>query len=453
VEDHLQYGEFPDADTACSVARDNRSVYGDGRDRSNHYEIKLNLNRPTDDLNWVLRGSCYLWNNASGTGGSSAKRGLEEFVGACEDPVSLEPGGPDDGSDSCPRQCPPGYVQTEAPYHPDADTAVSTGFDCMVERTNEECQELGKAKVDSQFGSYCVNECAHGMFNGVCLQPPEEDPECSKDSPDYRGEVVLGYGQDPIPACGDFDQCSGDQPGQVGFVNGELRCIPEDYGVPECKGDTITVIDEYGFVCESLQNQPDDPETPEEPNTDTDGDGEPDEYDPDNDPDINRKQLDDLKDGQATANQSLSNLENLGKGTNKRLDGIGEGIDKGNKELGRIEANTGKSATELEALNEKLDDPDSGYDTSSLGDAATFSESSERLFQLISTNPTIQAVTTIPSISSNNTCPVWTIPATDFWKAMPIDSHCQILADHRGLLSMLFIAVWTLAAVFVFLRA
>lgn len=36
---------------------------------------------------------------------------------------------------------------------------------------------------------------------------------------------------------------------------------------------------------------------------------------------------------------------------------------------------------------------------------------------------------------------------------MPIDSHCQILNDHRGLLSMLFIAVWTLAAVFVFLRA
>lgn len=371
----------------------------------------------------------------------------------CTDPVSFEPGGPDTSGNACPQHCLPGYVQTEAPYNPNAGTEYSTGFDCMVERTNEECQELGKAKVDSQFGSYCVNECAHGVFNGVCLQPPEDDPECSKDSPDYRGEVVLGYGQDPIPACGDFDQCSGDQPGQVGFVNGELRCIPEDYGVPECKGDTITVIDEYGFVCESLQNKPEDPETPEDPNTDTDGDGEPDEYDPDNDPNINRKQLDDLKDGQATANQSLSNLENLGKGTNKRLDGIGEGIDKGNKELGRIEANTGKSATELEVMNEKLDDPDSGYDTSSLGDAPTFAESSERLKTSIATNPTIQAVTTIPSISSNNTCPVWTIPSTQFWEAMPIDSHCQILSDHRGLLSMLFIAVWTLAAVFVFLRA
>ena len=59
----------------------------------------------------------------------------------------------------------------------------------------------------------------------------------------------------------------------------------------------------------------------------------------------------------------------------------------------------------------------------------------------------------IPTIASNNTCPVWTIPSTDYWSAMTIDSHCQILNDHRGLLSMLFIAVWTIAAVFVFLRA
>lgn len=359
---------------------------------------------------------------------------------------------------------------------PSGPVVRDTGECVDPPKTPGECQEIGELYDPAT--KQCVTQCQHGEFNGSCLLPPEPENECTKDSPDYRGEVVLGYGQSPIPACGDFDQCSGDTQGQVGFVNGELRCLPEDFGVPKCQGDSITVIDEYGFVCEPLANAPEEPETPEQPNTDTDGDGQPDEYDPDNDPNINRKQLDALNDKQQQANDSLSNLEGIGKGTNKRLDdikqgvsdlvemgqngelgggggnspGSGEGLQdgEGNDYLADIKQNTKDTA---DTLTELKDGPDDGYSTDGLGDAPTFAESSERLQLAITNNPTIAAVTTIPSVGSNNTCPVWTIPATDFWKAMPLDSHCQILTDHRGLLSMVFIAVWTLAAVFVFLRA
>ena len=342
----------------------------------------------------------------------------------------------------------------------------------------EQCKEEGLAH-DPATGK-CVEECEHGMLNGACLPPPEDNDECTSDSPDYRGEVVLGYGQSPIPACGNFDQCEGTG-GSVGFVNGELRCLSADYGAPQCKGDTITVIDEYGFVCEPLTNQPEEPETPEEPNTDTDGDGVPDEYQEQNDPESLDKGLDDVKgaiqDGNAKtdkSNQHLKNIENAVKGIADNVssleqmgkngelaggggagggDGTGLVNEQGEDYLGDLADIKQNTKDTADTLTEIKDGPEGGYNTDGLGDAPTFSESSERLQLAITNNPTIQAVTTVPSIASNNTCPVWTIPSTDYWSAMTIDSHCQILNDHRGLLSMLFIAVWTLAAVFVFLRA
>jgi hypothetical protein len=351
--------------------------------------------------------------------------------------------------------------------------------------TPEYCREKGENfNPYADEGMECTKHCQHGSFNGTCLSAPEpEDEECTPESPDYRGELVLGYGTEPASMCGDYDQCSGDGTGgTVGVVNGEIRCLADDYGAPKCKGGTISVIDEHGFVCETLQNQPDPDEVAEAPNTDTDGDGEPDEYQRENDPESVDKGLDKVADAigegnEATdkSNQHLakieSHLEGIGSdlsslktmGENGELAGGGGGSgggdgtglvnDQGEDYLGDladIKQNTKDTADRLEEIK---DGPDDGYSTDNLGDAPTFADSSERLFQLISTNPTIEAVTTIPSISSNNTCPVWTIPATDFWKAMPIDSHCQILSDHRGLLSILFVAVWTLAAVFVFLRA
>lgn len=358
-------------------------------------------------------------------------------------------------------------------------------FDCVIpEQTPEECKENGQ--VHNPNTGLCELECEHGQLNGSCLPPPEEPNECNSDSADYRGQIVQGYGKSPINFCGDIDQCSGDKPGQIGLVNGELRCIAEDYGVPKCKGDSISVVDDYGFVCEPLTNTPEEePEIPEEPNTDTDGDGEPDEYQRENDPDAVNKGLDKVVDAinegnskTDTSNEHLGNIENavkdiannvgalkemgengeLGGGGGGGSDGGGEGLknDQGEdylSDLADIKENTKNTADGMGDLNEKLDDPDDGYSTDELGDAPTFEESAVRLQGVITGNPTIEAVTTIPTIAENTTCPVWTIPATDYWSAMPLDTHCDILETHRGLLSLVFMAAWTLAAVFVFLRA
>lgn len=346
--------------------------------------------------------------------------------------------------------------------------------------TQDECLESGQL-YDGATQS-CVDECDHGAMNGVCLSGPIDNKECTAKSDDYRGELVLGYGKPPIKVCGDIDQCSGtgdDNKGQIGVMNGELRCIATDYGQPSCKGDTINVVDEYGFACEPLSNTPDEEEVAEAPNTDTDGDGEPDEYQRKHDPESVDKGLDKVaskidksNDKADTANQHLGKIEDAVKdiakdvgsleqmGKNGELggggsSGSGDGLknDQGEDYLGDladIKKNTKDTADTLEDIK---DGPDEGYNTDALGDAPTFEETTDRLQSAITGNPTIQAVTTIPTIAENNTCPVWTIPATKFWDAMPLDAHCDILNDYQGQLSAMFIAFWTLSAVFVFLRA
>ncbi len=362
--------------------------------------------------------------------------------------------------------CRAGYVQVEG-------TGYTAPFQCMINREPGECADLGLSEVQTSEGAFCAEECEYGMLNGACLPPPEPQQECTKESPDYRGQVVLGYGKPPINACGDFDQCSGDKPGQVGIFNGELRCISEEYGAPECKGESIMVIDDYGFACEPLTNVPETPDAPEDPNTDTDGDGQPDEYNPDNDPNINRKQLDKLNENQQKGNESLKNLERIGKGTNDRLDDIKQGVNdlvemgrngelgggggaggngeglqdgEGNDYLEDIKQNTRDTADALEA-------PEGGLNTEGLGNAPEFGESATRLKNALFGHPTIQAVTTIPTIGTSTTCPTWTIPANDYWDALTLDIHCAILEDYRSTLSVLFLFFWTVVAIFLFLRA
>jgi hypothetical protein len=332
-----------------------------------------------------------------------------------------------------------------------ADGWVSSGqdpgvapFDCVIpDQQPEECYENGQI-YDAENG-YCVLDCPNGQLNGVCLQDTGDNADdCNADSPDYKG--YIGNGSTKTNLCTSNMECEG---GAFGVVNGTPACIPDEYGPPTCEIESVLVLDEYGYVCGNPQDAPEPGQEPdewwkdEEPNTDTDGDGEPDEYQRENDPTSVDKGLGKIADGLGDTNNKID-------GTNQRLDKVGKGIDAVNKNLNE---GLGTANQTLNNINEKLDGPDNGYSTDGLGDAPTFQESTERLRTSIATNPTIQAVTTIPTIASNNTCPVWTIPSTDYWSAMTIDSHCQILNDHRGLLSMLFIAVWTIAAVFVFLRA
>jgi hypothetical protein len=326
----------------------------------------------------------------------------------------------------------------KAPNYIDPDTGG-----CRPPQEPEECYENGQI-YDAEYGR-CVLDCPNGQLNGVCLQDTGDNAEdCNADSPDYKG--FIGNGATKHNLCTSNMECEG---GAFGLVNGTPACIPDEYGPPTCEIESVLVIDEYGYVCGNPQDAPEPGQEPdewwkdEEPNTDTDGDGQPDEYNRENDPTSVDKGLGKIGEGVSDTNTKLD-------GTNQRLDKVGKGIDAVNKNLNE---GLGTANQTLGQINEKLDGPDNGYNTDGLGDAPTFQESTERLRNSIATNPTIQAVTTIPTIASNNTCPVWTIPSTDYWSAMTIDSHCQILNDHRGLLSMLFIAVWTIAAVFVFLRA
>ena len=358
---------------------------------------------------------------------------------------------------------------------------------CVLDRDQEpeECRENGQLfDVDK---GYCVLECepGHPQLNGQCLTGNPEEPECGPDSDNYRGDVPIGYGGSAIPVCGDLSCTTGGKPGQAGVFNNELVCLADDYGAPKCKGESITVIDEYGFVCEPLTNQPEEPENPEAPNTDTDGDGEPDEYQRENDPESIEKGLDNvekaIREGNAKtdkSNQHLGNIENAVKriaddvssleqmGKNGELSGGGGGASGGGEglknddgedylgDLADIKQNTKDTADGIDTLNEKLDDPEGGYSTDELeGRVPTFEESADRLYNTLVSNPTIEAVTTIPELASNNTCPVYTMPSTAYWSAMTIDIHCTILNEHRGTLSTVFLIVWTLTAIMVFLRA
>lgn len=377
-------------------------------------------------------------------------------------------------TDEC--SCDEGYI-------PGGGVPGEGQFDCVIPpQQPEECKENGQLYNPEK--GYCVLECEETSLNGACLPDPEPNDDCTKDSSDYRGQVVTGYGKDPVNACGDFDQCSGDKPGQVGFMNGELRCISEDYGAPKCKGGSITVMDEYGFVCSTLENKPEEPETPEEPNTDTDNDGQPDEYQKDNDPNINRKQLDELNKSQKDANDSLANLENIGKSGNKTLKDISSGVDElvkmgKNGELGGgdgsgtgsgaglqndqgedylgdladIKKNTKDSADNLQDIEDGLTAPEGGYGLGELLNIPTLSETATNFKNTVMGTSLAQTMDGLTGLPANTTCPVWVIPATDYWEAIPMTSHCDILEEQRSALGVIFMFFWTGIAAFTFWRA
>jgi len=387
----------------------------------------------------------------------------------CEINLSHEPGGPE--IEWCPSICSDGYV---------SDITEGTNFDCIVPRQPEECYEVGRAFNAPQ--QQCSDECEFGMLDGFCLAPLEEEDTCTPGSEGFVGSY--GSGNQQVHVCGPASQECKDSGGTFGIVNGQATCLPEEYGAPQCKSGSVNdvlVNDGYGFVCETVGDPDSDQEPPEEPepNTDTDGDGIPDEYQRENDPDAGNKQRDEIIEGQAKGNEALEGISDrldqlveIGKEGNRHLDGIGGGVgelvemgragelaggggsgggeglvdDDGNHYLADIEQNTRETADALEG-------PEGGYNTDGKGDASTFGETADRLRLLISDHPTISAVTSVPTIASNTSCPVYTLPANEYFGALTMSVHCQIFDDYRGQLGALFMAIWTLAAVMVFLRA
>ncbi|GGY83575.1 hypothetical protein [Marinobacter zhanjiangensis] len=353
----------------------------------------------------------------------------------------------------------------EAPNYID----VVTG-ECVQVQEPEECFENGE--IYSPDTKTCIPECENGtLLDGYCLLPDDDpddpDDDCTPDTDGYQGTYGTGNGQ--VHVCAPAKSECEDQNGTYGIVNGEATCLPEGYGADTvCDSDSLNMIavnDGYGFTCEKVDGYPGDEEEEEdpEPNTDTDGDGVPDEYDRTNDPDTGNRQRDDILDELGEGNRHLQNIDNRLKGiTENGLPGTGGGNGSGDDSGNPAPTQEGQEQTNeelegigdtLDEMNEKMDNPDDGYSTDGLGNAATFEQSSNRLYGAISSHPTIAAVSQVPSIASNTSCPTYTFPANDYWGATTMDVHCDILENYRGQLSALFMAVWTIAAVVVFLKA
>src|SRR5690554_2391385 len=373
----------------------------------------------------------------------------------------------------------------------------------------EECFETGQ--VWNPVTKQCTLNCPNGQLNGQCLENPESN--CGPDSPDYMG--AIGPGGSAVCES-QFNECQGGG-GQLGIFNGNSVCISDDYGPPTlCGPGQISVFDSYGFTCapivgsENGNPQWQDGELKE----DTDGDGVPDRFNPNL---VNSSEMLQLVGGNIfnqnnhiinqnnITNHNLTNINNSvnnlnqtinqqGEQANQNLEGIagilgqiagdvsdiatngipgtggGDGGDGGDGgtggdgtgegegvELGTIEGLLGDANDKQDGTNEKLDKiingEEGGLSTEGLGDAPGFGDSIGRLQTAFFDHPTIQKVTTLPSLAEGSSCPVFTIPANDYWDALTMDMHCTVLEDYRGMLSGMFLFFWTVLAIFAFLRA
>ncbi|WP_417521909.1 hypothetical protein [Marinobacter sp.] len=227
----------------------------------------------------------------------------------------------------------------------------------------------------------CVAECPAGSWplNNTCVgsADPEPDPDtCDSSSEDFRGNVNQGYGNPPLAICGDTTCTTGGKPGQSGIFNGELVCLAEDHGAPKCKGGTIIVIEEYGFICESVGDEED---------TDT-SDGDSDE---DGEGDLTgiAGQLQDIK----------ALLDQGNTGTGKGLKGLG---DKLVDAIGKIpggggsgnEPGEGEGETPVnwsgDAIDTELTDPTEDYEQVMADYQAKIHEIKAEVQAMFSTNLT-----------------------------------------------------------------
>lgn len=318
---------------------------------------------------------------------------------------------------------------------------------CKIIRDSEECFEKGELFDDTY--KMCVPECEGMVLDGFCLDPYDtEDDDEGKCTPETDGFVgTYGEGNKKTHVCAPFQQECKDNKGTFGIVNGEATCLPEGYGAPECKSGSandVLVNDGYGFVCETVGNPEEEEDTPPDPNTDTDGDGVPDEYDRSNDPDAGNKQRDEMLDGQKKGNEKLD-------GANDRLDKLAEIGKEGNSFLDDIEDGIGGINAKLDGLGEA---PEGGFSLSVLTDAIpTFSDTATGFGDAIAGTQMAQFAQGLTNIPSSASCPVYVMPQTEYWDSMPMTIHCDIFEEYRGLFSVIFMFFWTGTALFVFLRA
>jgi hypothetical protein len=371
----------------------------------------------------------------------------EQCVPPCEDPNHEDPNGECVPIPNCPVGEVGNYVLGTSGWvwqcFPDVDgngqpDPVICGVDDGKTATECSCAETG--------GSYFA------AFD-ECLPPAPND--CDANSSDYQGTI---NGQ---PVCSGNSNCSDTE--TYGLVDGQMVCIPDDYGPPDCDFDTVAIADNNGgYVCSTPEPDPDAPEPPDDPNDpdspnnpdnpqnpDSDGDGIPNSSDSDVDGDGIPNELDPDYEGQSFDTSSidagLSKLSDGQKDTNKQLQNIDLKLNQTNSLLDGVSGN-------IKELTDYTTQEPSSVD-SVTGTTATISETSTRISNAIFQHSFISSVLTIPTVSTNTSCPVFVFPANKFWDAITMDIHCVALEAQRSNLAVFFIGLWTLMAVFVFLKA
>lgn len=296
--------------------------------------------------------------------------------------------------------------------------------------------------------------------SGECTSSPDD---CDSSSPDYMGTV------NDIPVCDPDSNC---QAGETyGLVNDQPVCIPPDHGPPDCDFQTVAVAvgenGDGGFTCAPPNNQPEPPQPP-----DSDGDGTPDSNDPDsNDSDGDGtpdSQEGGDHDGDGIANSDDPQYQNqYGQGAaaqasrenGSKIDQTNEALNDLNQQIQNQNLTLDDMKQSLSGIDDNISEladhvtADSTATDGLLDGVQTVSESNQAIADAWQNHPTIAAFSQIPTLAVNNSCPVFEVPSTQYWSAIPLTIICEVLEDNRAILSLLFMGLWTLAAASIFMRA
>jgi hypothetical protein len=320
----------------------------------------------------------------------------------------------------------------------DTELNTDTGLCEPAPVSPEECFENGQIYNNSS--GYCVLDCPNGQLNGVCLQDISENAaSCNTDTEGYQGYIGNGNSRQNI--CNTDTSCPG---GSLGFVNSSLRCIPDEYSPPECSGKEVLTVGDFGTFCNPLSGAPEEEEEPKEPNTDTDGDGTPDEYKKENDPNSTDDAIDKL-------NETVSEGNRDSEEANKRLEGIGKGLKQIDDSIRQEGSETNQL---LQDMKDDLEPPAGGFNPDGFGGLVpTFDETSSSFVSSLMAVPAVSTAVGMADMPENQLCPVYTIPSNLLGGPWVMDIHCNIISGWRGLISDMFLYFWAGTALIVFLRA
>lgn len=300
----------------------------------------------------------------------------------------------------------------------------------------------------------CVNSCPNGSLDNICITEPDPDQppdDCNPNRADF-----LGVNLDGSFECGSCP--AGQSYGQFTLRDGTLvsGCFSDNPNDQCPDGQAYGAwTDANGDVHEGCYEPSPNIEEPDaDDGKDSDGDGVPDAIDTDDDNDGIEDDQDSDSDGDGLPDYQEPEFVGKGACEDNNLCGDIQHIKNTNNTIAN---QTMQSNRELRGIGGAVREMNNTLNEDmtideELSGTPTIAATTQRLKDGFTAAPIIAAWSTAPSVAANNDCPV-------FSRQVPIlglvvfDVHCTILAEHRALLSFSFIAVWTLAAALVFLKA